>query len=342
MKEKIGEFELNKVYCMDCLEGLRKLPDNSVDLVVTDPPYNIKKDSWDDIKGYEEWMKEIILEIQRVLKDNGSFYMFHSEMEVVADFMNFLREKTNFIFRQFIVWNKRFEGSPRKGFLDGYCCVDMLRNYQQMAEYILYYTFQDETGLSKIMGNCIYPIRDYIRSEILRAKGKITLKEINQVLGTATNGGGVASACLSLDKTCPAMMIEEHYLKIRFWLNSGKEYEYLRKEYEYLRKEYEYLRKEYEDLRFIFNNQKTHHSVWNYDIESKKGHITPKPLELLKNILLHSSKETSIVLDPFMGSGTTAVACKQLGRKFVGFEISEEYCKIIEKRLSQECLQNFL
>jgi len=321
----IGELELNKIYNMDCLEGLKKLPEDSIDLIVIDPPYNIKKDIWDDIENYEEWMKKVILELQRVLKDNGSFYMFHSEMEVVADFMNFLKNKTNFIFRQFIVWNKRFDGSPRKGFLDGYCAVENLRNYQQMAEYILFYTFQDETGLSKIMGNCVYPIRDYIRSEIIRAKGKIVLKEINKVLGTATNGGGVASACLSLDKTCPAMITEEHYLKLRDWLNE--------------RKEYEYLRKEYEDLRFTFNNQKTSHSVWNYDIEKKIGHITPKPLDLIKNIILHSSKEGQIVLDPFMGSGTTALASKQLKRKYIGFEISEKYCKIAKKRLSQEVLE---
>ncbi len=328
------------IYNEDCLEGLSQIPDKSIDLIVIDPPYNIKKDSWDDIKNYEEWMKKIILELQRVLKDNGSFYMFHSEMEVVADFMNFLKNKTNFIFRQFIVWNKRFEGSPRKGFLDGYVVVDMLRNYQQMAEYILFYTFQDETGLSKIMGNCVYPIRDYIRSEIIRAKGKIVLKEINQVLGTATNGGGVASACLSLDKTCPAMITEEHYLILRDWLNERKEYEYLRKEYEDLRKEYEDLRKEYEDLRFTFNNQKTNHSVWNYDIENKIGHTTPKPLELIKNIILHSSKEGQIVLDCFMGSGTTALACKQLNRRYIGFEKDPEYCKIISERLSQQVLSN--
>ncbi len=326
-------METDIIYNEDCLTGLSKIPNKSIDLIVIDPPYNIKKDSWDDIKNYEEWMKKVILELQRVLKDNGSFYMFHSEMEVVADFMNFLKNETNFIFRQFIVWNKRFDGSPRKGFLDGYCVVENLRNYQQMAEYILFYTFQDETGLSKIMGNCVYPIRDYIRSEIIRAKGKIILKEINKVLGTATNGGGVASACLSLDKTCPAMITEEHYLKLRDWLND-------RKEYEYLRKEYEYLRKEYEDLRFTFNNQKTHHSVWNYDIENKIGHSTPKPLDLIKNIILHSSKEGQIVLDCFMGSGTTAIACKELNRRYIGFEKDPEYCKIISKRLSQQTLNN--
>jgi len=321
-------LEINKIHCGDCLELMKEIPDNSIDLIIIDPPYNIKKDYWDDIKNYEEWMKKVILEIQRVLKDNGSFYMFHSEMEVVSDFMNFLREKTNFIFRQFIVWNKRFEGSSRKGFLDGYCCVDMLRNYQQMAEYILYYTFQDETGLSKIMGNCVYPIRDYIRSEIIRAKGKIVLKQINQVLGTATNGGGVASACLSLDKTCPAMITEEHYLILRDWLNTNKEYEYLRKEYED-------LRKEYEDLRFTFNNQKTHHSVWNYDIENKIGHTTPKPLDLVKNIILHSSNEGDLILDCFMGSGTTAVACKKLNRNFIGIELNPEYVDIANKRLEE-------
>jgi site-specific DNA-methyltransferase (adenine-specific) len=212
--------------------------------------------------------------------------------------------------------------------MDGFVVPEGLRNYQQMAEYILMYTFQDETGLSKIMGNCVYPIRDYIRSEIIRAKGKIILGEINRVLGTADNGGGVASACLSLDKTCPAMITEEHYLKLREWLNK------------YI--EDEYLRKEYEDLRFTFNNQKTHHSVWNYDLVSKKdNHITPKPIELIKNIILHSSKEGQIVLDCFMGTGTVALACKQLNRSFIGCDNCKEYVELANRKLEQNTL-NFM
>jgi len=57
------------------------------------------------------------------------------------------------------------------------------------------------------------------------------------------------------------------------------------------------------------------------------------------------SREGDTVLDPFMGSGTTGIACKQLGRKFVGIEISEEYCKIADarmrdaKRLSQSVMR---
>ena len=54
-----------------------------------------------------------------------------------------------------------------------------------------------------------------------------------------------------------------------------REYESLRQEYESLRQEYESLRQEYESLRYTFNNQKTHHSVWNYSIAEKNGHVTP-------------------------------------------------------------------
>jgi len=62
-------------------------------------------------------------------------------------------------------------------------------------------------------------------------------------------------------------------------------------------------------------------------------HPTSKPLELVKLLVKISSNEGNIVLDPFIGSGTTAVACKQLGRNFIGIELSPEYCKIANERL---------
>ena len=328
-------IETNKVYCMDAFELLKQLPDKSVDLVLIDPPYNIGKDEWDKIENYTEWFGSVLKEIERVLKENGSFYFWHNQFPIIAKIQGWIEQNTKFIFKSLITWekyqtNKQYFG---RTVLMGVNNTSK-RNYFPMAEYCLFYTFQDNSYLGEeIVSKCVIPIRDYIRSEIIRAKGKIVLKEINKVLGTATNGGGVASACLSLDKTCPAMITEENYLKIRDWLND-------RKEYEYLRKEYEDLRKEYEDLRFTFNNQKTHHSVWNYDIEKKIGHATPKPLDLIKNIILHSSKEGQVVLDCFMGSGTTALACKELNRRYIGFEKDPEYCKIISKRLSQQTLSN--
>lgn len=306
----------------DCLEIMKNIPDKSINLVIIDPPYNIKKASWDKwetTETYVEFMGKVFLECQRVLKENGSFYFFHNDFLQVVELQNFINKNTDFIFKQMIIWNKRFGNSKMKNYLDGYLALTANRNYRKFSEYIFYYTFQDETGLSKIQGNCIYPIRSYLRSEILRAKGKIKYRELNRILGVAANGGGVASAVLSENKKVPAMITKEHYLKLKEWLNGSQGHEY--------------LRQEYEDLRYVFNNQKTHHTVWNYEVASKQGHITPKPVDLLENIIKHSSNENDLILDCFMGSGSTGVAAKNTGRKFIGIEKDEEYFKIAKNRI---------
>lgn len=63
-------------------------------------------------------------------------------------------------------------------------------------------------------------------------------------------------------------------------------------------------------------------------------HPTIKPLPLVKRHLLHTTQPNDIVLDCFMGSGTTAIACKEIGRQFIGFEISEKWCKVANDRLN--------
>jgi len=73
--------------------------------------------------------------------------------------------------------------------------------------------------------------------------------------------------------------------------------------------------------------------------EKERYHPTQKPVKLIKELIEKYSDENDLVLDPFLGSGTTAVACKDLGRKCIGIEISEEYVKIAIKRLSQEVLK---
>ena len=62
-------------------------------------------------------------------------------------------------------------------------------------------------------------------------------------------------------------------------------------------------------------------------------HPTIKPLELVERHLLHSSKKGDVILDPFVGSGTTALACKHLNRQYIGFEIDERYYNIAKDRL---------
>ena len=70
----------------------------------------------------------------------------------------------------------------------------------------------------------------------------------------------------------------------------------------------------------------------------RNPHPTVKPLKLMHYLITLGSREGDIVLDIFAGSGTTLVAAKKLNRRFIGFEISEEYCEIARERLKQEVL----
>lgn len=79
-------------------------------------------------------------------------------------------------------------------------------------------------------------------------------------------------------------------------------------------------------------------NTFNFKKGSESEHPCPKPLDLWKWIVDKFSKEGDIILDPFLGSGTTAVAAKQLGRHYIGIEINPDYCRIAEERLAQEML----
>lgn len=68
-------------------------------------------------------------------------------------------------------------------------------------------------------------------------------------------------------------------------------------------------------------------------------HPTVKPLPIIKTLVENSSKPGYLVLDPFMGSGTTAVACKELGRSFIGFEINNDYCEASLNRLASTVIR---
>jgi DNA modification methylase len=73
----------------------------------------------------------------------------------------------------------------------------------------------------------------------------------------------------------------------------------------------------------------------------KNGHPVPKPIGWMKWLVGLGSRPGELILDPFLGSGTTAVAAKELGRKFIGVEISLDYCKIAKRRLQQCCVLPF-
>lgn len=98
---------------------------------------------------------------------------------------------------------------------------------------------------------------------------------------------------------------------------------------------------------FLFKKGKAKLVSWKTDIfkdtpgrmvEPDEGfinHPTPKPKHFIKELLKMVTREFDIVLDPFLGSGSTAVACKQLNRRYIGFEIDPEYCRLAAKRIEK-------
>ncbi len=78
----------------------------------------------------------------------------------------------------------------------------------------------------------------------------------------------------------------------------------------------------------------------NQKDKKKYGHPTIKPQEILLNLVTNSSQEGDTVCDPFMGSGSTGVACKSLNRDFVGIEVDNNWYQIAQNRINEETIQN--
>ncbi len=79
-----------------------------------------------------------------------------------------------------------------------------------------------------------------------------------------------------------------------------------------------------------------------FPTQEGKPHPCPKPTEIMKKLIIDFSEQNQTILDPFMGSGTTGVACKELGRNFIGIEINEGYFKIAERRINQATTELFV
>jgi site-specific DNA-methyltransferase (adenine-specific) len=231
--------KINKVYHLDCLEGLKKLKSESVDLIFTDPPYfqyrakNVKGlknhkdvvtefefDMYKTEEEYLQFLENVLVECYRVAKPGAAGYLFCGDDFV--SYINRLVEKTGFQFRKVIHWHKT----------NPFPAIYTRKMYSNSMEMMVHFT----KGTPKTWNH----------------------KEVNQM---------------------------HNFIETPICM--GKE---------------------------------------------RKAHKTQKPLKVCIPYIEISSNEGEVVLDPFMGSGSTAVAAYQLGRKFIGFERSEEYCQIIEER----------
>jgi len=307
-------MEKNTIHHADWMTN--DLPDGSVNLIIADPPYfEVRGDFdfvWDSFDDYLKDVEKWAIECKRLLAENGTLF-WYGDAKRIAYAQIIFDKYFNLV--NSLIWENTNPHKQQIRFSKG------LRSFAPITERILMYS-NDQYNLTQ----CVFNIRDYIREEIQKAKGKISFKEINQALGTATNGGGVASACLSLKKSEPAMMTKEMYQKIQKWCHP------------YLRREYEDLRREYEDLRRPFDNFNNFGDVIhlpNYD-GGKYKHPTIKPEALTRALMLTCSRPNDLVLVPFAGSGTECAMAKKENREFIGFEIDEKYHAVAMERLSDQ------
>lgn len=141
----------------------------------------------------------------------------------------------------------------------------------------------------------------------------MSAKAINEKLGVKSNGGGMWSIYTGVN-ICEQVPTKELWNKLQVIL------------------EFDYP---YEKIAQTFNPQMGYTDVWD-DIdfyEKNRIHPTQKPFKLINRLVLASSNENNIVLDPFMGSGTTALSCKFLNRNYIGFELNEKYVLDANTRL---------
>ena len=281
-----------KLYPGCCLEQLQKVPDKSIQLICIDPPYNINKDEWDNIDNYVEWLTNIVVLLETKLKNSGSFFIFHNEMETIAEIILSIRQNTKLKLKQMITWNKRFNESRQKGYLDGYVVKNDMHMFNKMCEYILFYTFDNH---------------ELIRQT--RKEKNVSQMTISQEIRSRTGGLTGWYSNIETGKNHPT---KETMVPIT-----------------------KHLGLKYDDVVPKFRNQKTSHSVWNYDMAKRnKVHITPKPIDLLENIIKHTTDEGDLMLDCFAGSGSFGKAAQNTNRHCILIEKEPKYCAFIQSELN--------
>ncbi|MCP6682965.1 DNA-methyltransferase [Bacillus nakamurai] len=260
-KEMIGELELNRIYQRDCIEGMRMLPDNSIDLTVTSPPY----DDLRTYKGFTFDFETTAKEIYRVTKDGGVVVW------VVGDrTKNGSESGTSF--RQALFFKEI-------GFNLHDTMIYAKKNYVPLTHNRYEQQFEYMFILSKGRPSVFNPIK-----EATKEAGRPSR------LRHRKTGTGI------LDGSGKGKPVKREKIKPNIWFYGvGK-------------------------------------GVTTTDLIAF-NHPAIFPEKLAEDHITSWSKNGDIVLDPFMGSGTTAKMAALNDRKFLGFEISEEYVRIANERL---------
>ena len=174
---------------------------------------------------------------------------------------------------------------------------------------------------------------NYLKEE--KKKSGLTIKDFKRIAGHSEKSG-----CHWFDKSQWMMPTEETYKSWQNYCKNDafkKDYDAFKKDYDDLKKDYDDLKKDFYSTRAYFNN--THDNmtdVWKFDRvqgEDRWDHATPKPVSIMGRIIKSSSEKS--VIEPFLGSGSTLIACEKTKRVCYGMELDEHYCDVIINRWEQ-------
>ena len=252
-------MELNRIYNMDCLEGMRQMDAGSVDLTVTSPPY----DNLRTYNGYCFDFENIAKELYRVTKDGGVVVWVVGDATIKGS-------ETGTSFRQALYFvDCGFNLHDTMIYRKSNPIPQNHNRYEQCFEYMF----------------CL-------------SKGKP--KTFNPIMVKSKHGG------------------EDMNWGGRKTLMDAAQ-----------------CRRHRDDEMRTVKDTKQHDNIFDYSIGGEQtGHPAVFPKLLARDQVVSWSNEGDVVLDPVMGSGTTALVARSLGRNYIGFEISKDYCNIIENRLA--------
>jgi len=313
------------IYCGDNLEQLRKLPDGCVDLIYIDPPFNSNRNYevfWGETKekrafadrhastqAYIEFMRPRCVELHRVLKKTGSFY-FHCDWHA-SHYVKIMLDQIfgENQFQNEIVWKRTTAHNDPK-------------RYGANVDNIFFYTKSD-----RYTWNTLYRPHgeDYI-ARFKHADPDGRLWQDDNLTAKGLSGGGYEYEYKGVKSLwrCPLETMKQldaegklHFtrnnssIRIKRYLDENKGIA---------------LQALWDDI-----------SPINSQAAEKLGYPTQKPLALLDRIVKASSNENDIVLDAFCGCGTALVAGENLGRQWIGIDVSPTACRVMAKRMRDVC-----
>jgi len=251
-------IELNKIYNEDCLEGMKRIDDKSIDMILCDLPYGTTTCKWDTIIPF----KPLWEQYERVIKDNGVIVLTASQ-----PFTTKLISSKIDLFKYTIVWKK--DKSKATNF-----------------------THAKNSPLKVHEDICVF------------SKGSIAHKtNINRM---EYNPQGLIPYGKTVKGNSKGGKNNEHSMD-----RPSHKAEYVRE----------------------FTNYPT--SIIEFGTDFKQEHPTQKPVALFEYLIRTYTNENETVLDNCIGSGTTAIACININRNYIGFELDKKYFDIANKRIDE-------